>query len=92
MIYANAAGTSWPKPPGVVEAVQADYPGVKVAVHHRTGTLVVGDVAVMVVAASPHRAEAFAACREVIDRLKQDVPIWKREVGPDGAEWVSDRP
>ena len=76
----------------IVETVEADYPGVRVAVHHRTGTLEVGDVAVIVVATSPHRAEAFEACRSVIDRLKADVPIWKREIGPGGAEWVSDRP
>ena len=41
---------------------------------------------------SAHRAAAFRAAERLIDRVKEDVPIWKREVGPDGAEWVSDRP
>jgi molybdopterin synthase catalytic subunit len=72
--------------------VEADIPGSRVAVQHRLGMLEIGDVAVMIAAASAHRAEAFDACRLVIDRLKQDVPIWKREYGPDGEEWVSDRP
>ena len=46
----------------------------------------------MVVTASAHRGDAFDANRRLIDRLKEDVPIWKRETGPDGTEWVSDRP
>jgi molybdopterin synthase catalytic subunit len=52
------------------------------------GALVVGDAAVVIAASAPHRAEAFAACRALIDRLKEHVPIWKKEIGPDGAEWV----
>jgi molybdopterin synthase catalytic subunit len=43
---------------------------------------------VVIAAAAPHRAEAFTACRAMIDRLKDRVPIWKKEVGDDGAEWV----
>jgi molybdopterin synthase catalytic subunit len=62
---------------------------VRVAVHHRLGDLRVGEVAVQVAVGSAHRREAFAACAQVIDRLKAIVPIWKRETGPDGAEWVS---
>lgn len=65
---------------------------VRCAVHHRVGVLDIGDVAVVVAAGSPHRAEAFDACRLVIDRLKEDVPIWKREAGEHGEVWVSDRP
>lgn len=76
----------------LVAEVEADVPGTRVAVHHRVGLLAIGDVAVIVAAGSAHRAEAFTACARLIDRLKQDVPIWKREIGPDGAEWVSDRP
>lgn len=64
------------------------WPEAQVAVHHRVGCLSVGDLAVAIAACAPHRPEAFAACRHVIERLKQDCPIWKREVGPDGAEWV----
>lgn len=66
------------------------WPGVRVAIAHRVGHLVVGDLAVVIVAASAHRAEAFAACRFAIDELKQRVPIWKKEVASDGAFWVDD--
>ncbi len=76
----------------LVAEVEAAVPGSVCAVHHRVGVLDIGDVAVIVAAGSAHRDEAFTACRMLIDRLKQDVPIWKREVGPDGAEWVSERP
>lgn len=76
----------------LVAEVEAAIPGTICAVHHRVGVLEIGDVAVIVAAGSAHRGEAFTACRMLIDRLKQDVPIWKREVGPDGAEWVSERP
>jgi MoaE-MoaD fusion protein len=62
--------------------------GARIAVLHRVGTLVVGDVAVVIAAAATHRAEAFAACRAVIDRLKERAPIWKKEFGDDGAVWV----
>ncbi|MFN2451008.1 MAG: molybdenum cofactor biosynthesis protein MoaE [Candidatus Dormibacteria bacterium] len=55
---------------------------------HRTGSLEVGEPSVVVAAAAPHRAEAFAGCRHAIDTLKSEVPIWKREWGPDGGEWV----
>ncbi|MBY0229747.1 MAG: molybdenum cofactor biosynthesis protein MoaE [Gemmataceae bacterium] len=59
-----------------------------VAIVHRLGRLEVGDVAVAVAVACPHRAEAFDACRWAIDRLKQAVPIWKRDNRPDGSsEW-----
>lgn len=64
------------------------WPGCRVAIHHRVGVLRPGDLAVVIVAAAPHRAEAFSACRHSIERLKEDVPIWKKEVGPDGEEWV----
>jgi molybdopterin synthase catalytic subunit len=60
----------------------------RLAVQHRTGALVVGDVAVVCAASAPHRDEAYRACRALIDRIKSRVPIWKREHGPDGAYWV----
>ncbi len=68
------------------------WPGVRVAVAHRVGHLEIGELAVVVAAAAPHRAEAFEACRFAIDELKQRVPIWKKEVSTDGAEWVDDHP
>ncbi len=64
------------------------YPEVALAVVHRLGHLVVGEASIAIVASSPHRAEAFEACRMMIDRIKQTVPIWKKERGPDGEEWV----
>jgi len=65
------------------------WPLHKVALLHRTGDLAVGDVSVVVACSSEHRAEAFEACRRGIDRLKQDVPIWKKEHLVAGeAHWV----
>ena len=61
---------------------------VRVAVLHRVGSLVVGEAAVVCAASAPHRAEAFQACRLLIDRIKARVPIWKREHGPSGPYWV----
>ena len=58
------------------------------AVEHRVGRLEIGDIAVVIAAAAPHRAEAFTACRAMIDRLKESVPIWKKEIGTSGEEWV----
>lgn len=76
----------------ICEAASRRWPGVRVAIAHRVGHLEVGDLAVVVVAAAPHRAEAFDACRFAIDTLKQSVPIWKKEVATDGAYWVDDHP
>lgn len=70
------------------DEIEAEVGGAKLAVEHRMGRLEVGDIAVVIAAAAPHRAEAFTACRAMIDRLKDRVPIWKKEVGDDGAEWV----
>jgi molybdopterin synthase catalytic subunit len=62
---------------------------VVVAAVHRIGTLEVGDVALVAAVAAPHRAEAFAACAALIDAIKAEVPIWKRQHSPDGTtEWV----
>ena len=72
----------------IVRDVEAQFAGVAVAVVHRLGLLVVGDSSIAIVAASPHRAEAFAACRTIIDRIKETVPVWKKERGPNGEEWV----
>jgi molybdopterin synthase catalytic subunit len=72
----------------IVQEIRAQYPEVALTIRHRLGHLVVGDSSIAIVASSPHRAEAFAACRLVIDRIKEKVPIWKKERGPDGEEWV----
>ncbi|ASE60814.1 molybdenum cofactor biosynthesis protein MoaE [Chryseobacterium indologenes] len=63
-----------------------------VVVHHRTGTLLPGDAAVMIVVSDGHRDAVFDACRYIIDTVKQTVPIWKKEIFEDGEEWVSAHP
>ena len=60
----------------------------RIAVAHRFGRLEIGEASVIIVVASPHRGEAFDACRYIIDTLKRTVPIWKKEVATDGEIWV----
>ncbi len=72
----------------IVADVEQQFSDTAVAVVHRLGDLAVGDSSIAIVCASPHRGEAFAACRIVIDRIKETVPIWKKERGPGGEEWV----
>ena len=72
----------------IAAAIVAEYPEVTLAALHRVGSLKVGDAAVACAASAPHRSEAFEACRLLIDRIKGEVPIWKREHGPDGPYWV----
>jgi molybdopterin synthase catalytic subunit len=72
----------------IMDQIQGEIPGVRLAAQHRTGALRVGDTAVVCVASAPHRDEAFRACRLLIDRIKAQVPVWKREHGPDGPYWV----
>ncbi|MCG8591635.1 MAG: molybdenum cofactor biosynthesis protein MoaE [Proteobacteria bacterium] len=74
----------------IAQQASERWPGVRVAIAHRVGHLEVGDLAVVIAAAAPHRAEAFEACRFAIDTLKQTVPIWKKEVATDGEYWVDD--
>ena len=82
----------------VCEEVLAEYPGREVhsvAAHHRTGTLEVGEVSLLVAVSAAHRADAFHAALRAVDRIKETVPVWKKEWGPDGAMWqegVTPRP
>jgi molybdopterin synthase catalytic subunit len=69
------------------EAAQRWGP-LRIAIHHRIGRLAIGDDAVVIAVAAPHRGESFAACRFAIDRLKEIVPIWKKEHTDDGAVWI----
>ena len=71
-----------------IGAETADRWDVRVALHHRLGTLQIGEASVMIAAASPHRADAFAACRYIIERVKQIVPIWKHEFFEGGDVWI----
>ena len=72
----------------ICDEIEGEVAGVRLAVLHRVGALRVGDIAVVCAASAPHRAEAFVACRLLIDRVKERVPIWKREHGPGGPHWV----
>ncbi len=72
----------------IADEIARELPGVRLAIHHRTGTLRVGETAVAVAAAAAHRAPAFEACRAAIDRLKARAPIWKKEIGERGEAWV----
>lgn len=72
----------------VGDEVRARWQVGEVAALHRIGRLEIGEISVLIAIGSPHRAEAFEACRYYIDRLKEVVPIWKKEVGEDGEEWV----
>ena len=64
----------------------------KISVHHRVGTLAIGEVPVVIAVSSAHRKAAFDACEFVIDTLKETVPIWKKEIFEDGEVWVSATP
>lgn len=73
----------------VAEVIAAKYPVIGIAAVHRVGDLAIGDLAVVLAVSCPHRAEAFDACRDLIDILKASVPIWKHQRFDDGsAEWV----
>ena len=73
----------------VAEQVAEKFPVTAIAAVHRVGDLEIGDLAVVVAVSCPHRAEAFEACRALIDELKASVPIWKHQRFADGSsEWV----
>ena len=72
----------------ICEEANREWPGTRIAVHHRIGRLAVGDASIVIAAASAHRAAAFAACRYVIERVKQIVPIWKHEFFEGGEVWI----
>jgi molybdopterin synthase catalytic subunit len=72
----------------VEREIAESLPGTRVFASHRIGALRVGDAAVVCAASAPHRGEAFAACRRLIDEIKARLPIWKREHGPEGPYWV----
>ncbi len=72
--------------------VTEKWPQAVIAIHHRVGTLQIGAAAVVIAVATPHRDQAFAACKFAIDTLKENVPIWKKEVFEDGEVWVAAHP
>lgn len=74
----------------IVAEVQERWPGTRVAMAHRVGKVDIGEASVLVAVSAPHRKDAFPAARYAIDRLKETVPIWKKEVGPAGELWIGD--
>jgi molybdopterin synthase catalytic subunit len=72
----------------IVDEIRQAWPDTRVGVHHRTGRIEIGEASVIIVAVSSHRANAFAACRYTIERVKQIVPIWKHEHFEGGDVWL----
>ncbi len=73
---------------GIADELLARYELRGVAIHHRVGRVGIGEASVVIAVSAPHRADALAACRVAIDTLKETVPLWKKEVYADGAEWI----
>ncbi len=69
--------------------LQAEFTIEDVAIAHRIGAVPIGEISLVVAVASPHRKEAFLACHKAVDRLKEIVPIWKKEVFEEGSRWVA---
>jgi molybdopterin synthase catalytic subunit len=72
----------------IVDEARTTWPDVRLGLHHRIGRLEIGEASIIIVAVSAHRADAFAACRYAIERVKQIVPIWKREHFEGGEVWL----
>ncbi len=72
----------------IAQEVEVRWPMARIAMVHRLGHLEIGETSVIIVVATPHRADAFEACRYAIDTLKTTVPIWKKEIAMNGEEWV----
>ena len=72
----------------IVEEAREHWPAVRMMIHHRIGRMEIGEASVAIVVASPHRADAFAAARYAIERIKQIVPIWKHEYFEGGDVWI----
>jgi molybdopterin synthase catalytic subunit len=72
----------------IVEEAAVSWPSASLAIHHRIGRLGLGEASIVIAATAAHRAEAFSACRYAIERVKQIVPIWKREIFDGGETWL----
>ena len=76
----------------IIERAKSNWKMIHVVVHHRTGTLLPAEEAVIIAVSTAHRKEAFEACQYIINEMKTSVPIWKKEVFENGEEWVSAHP
>ena len=76
----------------IAEQAKEKWSAEKISIHHRVGVLDIGEIAVVIAVATPHRKAAFEACEYCIDTLKETVPIWKKEIFEDGEVWVAAHP
>ena len=72
----------------IADALKQRYDVCEIAIHHRTGRVEIGDASVVIAVSAPHRQDALAACKDAIDTLKEQVPLWKKEVYEGGEEWI----
>jgi molybdopterin synthase catalytic subunit len=72
----------------LADALKEKYDVCEIAIHHRTGRVEIGEASVVIAVSAPHRQDALTACREAIDTLKEQVPLWKKEVYEGGEEWI----
>ena len=72
----------------IADEISVAWPGASIGIHHRVGRVEIGEVSIVIVAVSAHRADAFAACRYAIERVKQIAPIWKHEHFEGGDVWI----
>jgi len=86
--YEAYAGMAEARMTQLAEDIGRRWPGARVAMAHRTGKLEIGEASVVVAVACPHRGEAIEACHWGIDRLKESVPVWKKEFASSGAVWI----
>jgi molybdopterin synthase catalytic subunit len=86
--YEAYAEMAVPQMRHIGQEIKDRWPGARVAMAHRTGHLEIGEISVIVVVSAPHREEAIMACKWGIDRLKESVPIWKKEHAADGTFWI----
>jgi molybdopterin synthase catalytic subunit len=86
--YEAYAGMAERQMRAIVDEIATRWPDARVAMAHRTGSLEIGEASVVVSVSCPHRAEAIEACRWGIDRLKESVPVWKKEFARSGAVWI----
>ncbi len=76
----------------IAEEIRARWPVTEIAIQHRTGRLEIGEASLLVAVSAPHRKEAFEACHALVDRFKEVVPIWKKEVWEGGETWIEGEP
>jgi MoaE-MoaD fusion protein len=73
---------------GIAAELKGRYDLCEIAIHHRTGRVEIGEASVVIAVSAPHRQDALAACKDAIDTLKQQVPLWKKEFYEGGEEWI----